>query len=112
MIVALIALGGAALAAVSWLLVRYYVEEGKHSGAGEGALTVRHLLDQAAAESARRPRHLLREPVTLRGDLADDLAVVETRFLPLVETGLPLGEADCACHPGMLRRVLVGLERA
>ncbi|MBB5152511.1 hypothetical protein [Saccharopolyspora phatthalungensis] len=43
--------------------------------------------------------------------MADDLAVVDTRFLPLVETGLPLGEADCARHPGMLRRVLTVLEQ-
>lgn len=112
MIVVLIAAVTAALVLAGWWAVRHFAEFGKHAGSGEGALTVAQLLDQTDAEDELGGRHRLREPITMRGDLADDLAMVETRLLPPAETGLPLDDLDVmARHPWTLRHVLAGLQR-
>ncbi|MGI8308502.1 hypothetical protein [Saccharopolyspora hattusasensis] len=55
-------LSAAVFVVVAWFATRHFSEYGKHSGGGDGALTVRHLLAQAAAEAASRGRHHLREP--------------------------------------------------
>ncbi|WP_263251652.1 hypothetical protein [Saccharopolyspora rosea] len=71
----------------------------------------RYPLDRLDAEQLARKPHRLGESVSLRGDLADDLALVETRQLPLVQTGLVVHDRDAmARHPGTLRRVLTALE--
>ncbi|QIZ37475.1 hypothetical protein [Saccharopolyspora sp. ASAGF58] len=45
------------------------------------------------------------------GDLADALAVEETRLLPLVGSGLPVDDRDAMARPpGMLRRLLAALQ--
>ncbi|MER7009872.1 hypothetical protein ABT324_00390 [Saccharopolyspora sp. NPDC000359] len=101
----LLVLGGLALGAM------FYFAPARHAGGGEGALTVAYLAARVEAESRSGGRHRLREPVVLRGDLAEALAVEETRLLPLASTGLPTGdEGAFARHPGVLRRVLVGLQ--
>ncbi|MFI0463264.1 hypothetical protein ACH347_04185 [Saccharopolyspora sp. 5N102] len=47
----------------------------------------------------------------IRGDLADDLAVVEIRLLPSDEAGLPFDALDCmASRRWTLRRLYAGLQ--
>ncbi|MEV0701670.1 hypothetical protein AB0I53_27670 [Saccharopolyspora sp. NPDC050389] len=110
MIIAGILASVAVLALVAWWLARNVAERGKHAGAGEGALLVQHLLDQADAEDEPGGRHRLREPVVMHGDLPDELAVLETRLLPRAEAGLPFDDRDAlARHPWTFRHVLDGL---
>ncbi|MER7014581.1 hypothetical protein ABT324_24415 [Saccharopolyspora sp. NPDC000359] len=113
MITALIAGGLAALALVTWWAVRYFAEWGKHAGAGEGALTVGQLLTQAEAEAATGGRHRLREPLVMRGDLADAVAALEeTRLLPRAEAGHPFDDFEyMATHRWTLRHALIGLQK-
>ncbi|RKT86284.1 hypothetical protein SAMN05421805_102180 [Saccharopolyspora antimicrobica] len=100
----------AAAVLAGWLAARQFGEFGKHAGSGAGALTVQQLLDQADAEDDPGGRHRLREPVVIRGDLADDL---ETRLLPRAETGLLFGHPDLmARHPWTLRRVHAELQQS
>lgn len=107
MIVVLIAAAVVVLA--GWWAVRQCGEFGKHAGSGAGALTVQQLLDRAHAEDDSGGRHRLREPVVIRGDLADDL---ETRLLLRAETGSLFGTPDLmAWHPWTLRRVHEGLQK-
>ncbi|MGW1680572.1 hypothetical protein [Saccharopolyspora sp. NPDC002376] len=107
----LIAAAAVALVLTGWWAARYLAEQGKHAGAGEGALTVEQLLAEADAEDEPGGRHRLREPLVMRGDLADDLAVVETRLLPPAEAGLPFDDAEfMASHRWTLRHLLVGLQ--
>ncbi|MEV6226829.1 hypothetical protein AB0L88_02910 [Saccharopolyspora shandongensis] len=104
--------GVAALVFVAWLALRYFAEFGKHAGGSEGALTVEQLLAQADAEDGPGGRHRLREPLVIRGDLADDLAVVETRLLSRAVAGLPFDDPDImATHRWTLRHLLVGLQK-
>ncbi|MER6991840.1 hypothetical protein ABT337_25670 [Saccharopolyspora hirsuta] len=108
MITVLVSSLAAVVAFAGWLSVRQFAEQGKHAGAGVGALTVQQLLAQIDAEDARGGRHRLREPVT-RGDPLDDSV---TQLLPRAETGLPLGDPDLmARHPWTLRRIHAGLHR-
>ncbi|MEV6231081.1 hypothetical protein AB0L88_24775 [Saccharopolyspora shandongensis] len=111
MITVLIAAVAVAVALAGLLAVRYFSEFGKHAGGGEGALTVEQLLAQADAEDEPGGRHRLREPVVIRGDLADDLAVVETRLLSRASAGVPFDNPDImATHRWTLRHLLVGLQ--
>ncbi len=78
-------------------------------------MTVSYLIERAEAE-AGGGRHRLREreprTLQLRGDLGEALANETTRILPLAESGLPVEDyAALARHPGLLRRMLVGLDR-
>ncbi|WP_190812666.1 hypothetical protein [Saccharopolyspora pogona] len=99
----LLGVGGLALWAT------FYYAPARHAGGGEGALTVSYLVARVEAETSGG-RHRLRK-VTIRGDLDEDLAAVETRHLPLVESGLPVDDREAmARHPGMLRRLLAALE--
>ncbi|MEV0085276.1 hypothetical protein ACWEV3_41075 [Saccharopolyspora sp. NPDC003752] len=101
---ALLGIGGLALWAT------FYYAPARHAGSGEGALTVAYLVARVDAETRGHGRHRLREPVVMRGDLADALAVEETRHLPLIETGLPVDDHEAMQqHPGMVRRLLVAL---
>ncbi|WP_246025435.1 hypothetical protein [Saccharopolyspora antimicrobica] len=101
-----------ALVLAAWWALRYFAEWGTHGGSGEGALTVEQLLAQAEAEATTGGRHRLREPLVMRGDLADALAVEETRLLPAVEAGLPLDDPEVmATHRWTLRRALAGLQK-
>ncbi|MGI8310743.1 hypothetical protein [Saccharopolyspora hattusasensis] len=103
------AIGLAAVASIA-LWATFYYAPARHAGGGEGALTVAYLLARVEAEARGHGRHRLRE-VTIRGDLAEDLAAVETRLLPLVESGLPVDDREAmARHPGMLRRLLFALQ--
>ncbi|WP_190821880.1 hypothetical protein [Saccharopolyspora pogona] len=105
-----IAVGVVAVVLLSWWGCRYFLARPQHGGSGEGALTVEYLVKRIDAETSGG-RHQLREPITILGDLADALAVEETRLLPLASTGLPIGDqVALARHPGALRRVLVGLQ--
>ncbi|MGI8309310.1 hypothetical protein [Saccharopolyspora hattusasensis] len=89
----------------------FYYAPAQHAGSGEGALTVAYLVARVEAETRGHGRHRLREPVVMRGDLADALALEETRHLPLVESGLPVDDREAmARHPGMLRRLLAALQ--
>ncbi|PKW19858.1 hypothetical protein [Saccharopolyspora spinosa] len=111
MIAALIASG---LLGVGGLAVwaTFYYAPARHAGSGEGALTVAYLVARVEAEARGHGRHRLRESrtVQMRGDLADALALEETRHLPLVETGLPIDDREAmAGHPGMVRRLLAAL---
>ncbi|WP_246868997.1 hypothetical protein [Saccharopolyspora sp. ASAGF58] len=75
-------------------------------------MTVAFLVARVEAETTSDGRHWRREPrtVQIRGDLADALAVEETRHPPLVESGLPVDDREAmARHPGMLRRLLAAL---
>ncbi|MEV5543135.1 hypothetical protein AB0L13_40570 [Saccharopolyspora shandongensis] len=102
----------AAVVFVVWLALRYFAEFGKHSSGGDGALTVEELLAQADAEDEPGGRHRLREPLVLRGDLADALAVVETRLLPRAEAGLPFDDPEfMASHRWTLRHLYAGLQK-
>ncbi|MGW3470444.1 hypothetical protein ACWDKQ_18745 [Saccharopolyspora sp. NPDC000995] len=112
MIAAWVAAGLLCVGALA-LSATFYYAPARHAGGGEGALTVAYLVARVDAET-RGGRHCLREPrmVQLRGDLADALAVEETRFLPVIESGLPVGDRDALTrHPGMLRRLLDALQR-
>ncbi|PKW15294.1 hypothetical protein [Saccharopolyspora spinosa] len=103
-------IGLAAVASIA-LWVTFYYAPARHAGSGEGALTVAYLVARVEAETSSG-RHQLREPriVQLRGDLADELAVEETRHLPLIESGLPVDDREAlARHPGMVRRLLAAL---
>ncbi|MGW5643632.1 hypothetical protein [Saccharopolyspora sp. NPDC003762] len=103
----------AAVAALAWTVV-YPPRRPQHAGAGAGTLTVWQLVERVDTEIDSGGRHRLREPLVIRGDLADgdELATVETRLLPVVESGLPVDDRDAmARHPGMLRRLLVALQR-
>ncbi|MGW1679405.1 hypothetical protein [Saccharopolyspora sp. NPDC002376] len=111
MITVLIAAVTVALVLAALWAVRQFGEFGKHASSGEGALTVQQLLAQADAEDEPGGRHRLREPVVIRGDLADDLAVVETRLLSRAAAGLPFDDPDImATHRWTLRHLLVGLQ--
>ncbi|MBB5156372.1 hypothetical protein [Saccharopolyspora phatthalungensis] len=68
-----------------------YYAPARHAVGSEGALTVSCLIERVESETGGG-RHRLREPRTVQlcGDLADDLAVEETRILPLIEAGLPV----------------------
>lgn len=65
------------------LLVSRYVRHGQHGGAGQGALSVRHLVERTETEASSSGSHTVGAPITMRGDLADDIADLETRILPL-----------------------------
>jgi hypothetical protein len=106
-----IAAGVAAIALLSWWACRYFLTRSQHGGSGEGTLTVQYLAERMEAETNGGGRLQLCEPITIRGDLADALAIEETRLLPLASTGLPtMDQVAFAQHPGALRRVLVGLQ--
>ncbi|MGW1678478.1 hypothetical protein [Saccharopolyspora sp. NPDC002376] len=99
-------LGTAGLA----LWATFYYAPARHAGSGEGALTVAYLVARVEAETRGHGRHRLREPVVMRGDLADALAVEETRRLPVIESGLPVDDpVAMQRHPGMVRRLLDAL---
>ncbi|MGI8307796.1 hypothetical protein [Saccharopolyspora hattusasensis] len=103
----LLGVGGLALWAT------FYYAPARHAGSGAGALTVAYLVARVEAEARGHGRHQLREPrtVQMRGDLADALALEETRHLPLIESGLPVDDREAmARHPGMLRRLLAALQ--
>ncbi|KAA5829205.1 hypothetical protein F1721_26430 [Saccharopolyspora hirsuta] len=53
MIIVLVSSLAAVVAFAGWLSVRQFAEQGKHAGAGVGALTVQQLLAQIDAEDAR-----------------------------------------------------------
>lgn len=101
----------AAVAFATWWACRYFLPRSRHAGGGEGALTVAYLVDQVDAETSGG-RHRLREPRTaqLRGDLADALAVEETRVLPRTAAPAFVGFAT-APSDDLLRCVLDGLRR-
>ncbi|MEV5538463.1 hypothetical protein AB0L13_16530 [Saccharopolyspora shandongensis] len=109
MIGALIAMGLLGVGVLA-LCVMFYYAPARHAGSGDGALTVAYLVARVDAETRGHGRHRLREPVVMRGDLADALAVEETRHLPLIETGLPVDDREAMQrHPGMVRRLLAAL---
>ncbi|MGI8307781.1 hypothetical protein [Saccharopolyspora hattusasensis] len=82
MIAALIASGLLGVGGLA-LWATFYYAPAQHAGSGEGALTVAYLVARVEAEARGHGRHRLREPVVMRGDLADALALEETRHLPL-----------------------------
>ncbi|GAA0512186.1 hypothetical protein [Saccharopolyspora thermophila] len=111
MIAAMIAAG---LFGVGGVLLwpKFYYAPARHAGGGQGALTVAYLVAWMEAETSGG-RHRLRESrtVQLRGDLADARAAEETRFLSLVESGLPVDDRDAISRqPRLLQRVLAKLE--
>ncbi|QIZ36586.1 hypothetical protein [Saccharopolyspora sp. ASAGF58] len=111
MIAALVASGLLGVGGLA-LWATFYYAPARHAGSGEGALTVAYLVARVDAETRGNGRHRLREPrtVQMRGDLAEALAVEETRHLPLVESGLPVDDREAmARHPGMLRRLVAAL---
>ncbi len=67
----------------------------------EGVLTVSYPLDRAESENSGGS--MPREPriAWIHSDRANDLAVEVTRILPLVESGLPVGDRNAfARHRG------------
>ncbi|MGW1677706.1 hypothetical protein [Saccharopolyspora sp. NPDC002376] len=97
----LLSVGGFALWAT------FYFAPARHAG-GEGALTVAYLVARVEAETRGHGRHRLRDPVVLRGDLADE----ETQRLPVVESESPEDDRELESmqrHPAMLRRLLDAL---
>ncbi|MGW1682356.1 hypothetical protein [Saccharopolyspora sp. NPDC002376] len=90
MITSLLMAAATVVALAGWWAVRHFGEFGKHAGAGEGALTVEHLLDQAKA---------------------DELALTETRELPRVETASTPSRNGFTRDPEVIRQVLAGLHR-
>ncbi|PKW19277.1 hypothetical protein [Saccharopolyspora spinosa] len=102
----LLGVGGLALWAT------FYYAPARHAGSGEGALTVAYLVASVEAETRGGGRHRLREPLVIRGDLADgdELATEETRMLPPIDSGLPVDDPEAmARHPGMVRRLYAAL---
>ncbi|MBB5156774.1 hypothetical protein [Saccharopolyspora phatthalungensis] len=96
---ALVSTGVLVVGALAVWATLYYAPA-RHSGGGQGALTVSYLIARVESETSGG-RHRLREreprTVQLRGDLADDIANEESRILPLVQPGLPV--ADRASFP-------------
>ncbi|MGW3471134.1 hypothetical protein ACWDKQ_22355 [Saccharopolyspora sp. NPDC000995] len=99
-----------ALAALIWCANRYF-SRSQHGGSGEGALTVQFLIERIETETSSG-RHQLRLPRTIRGDLADALAVEQPQGLPVPRTASPAFAADFATpSDDLLQCVLAGLRR-
>lgn len=86
----------------------YYRDSGKHSGASEGALLVKQLMDEMAAEQRETRR------TTWSGDLADDVAQLEhtVQFQrPVLDANdHPLiGAGTYSTEPRVLQQVLAAL---
>ncbi|MDA3646648.1 hypothetical protein LZ318_25930 [Saccharopolyspora indica] len=89
-----------------WWVARHFIEYGKHAGSGEGALTVSHLLAQAAREAETAGRHRLREP----GPPGRGLDGAETDQLPRVEMSPP-AFGSSSRDPLMMQRILTALHQ-
>ncbi|MCI2421525.1 hypothetical protein MOQ72_29230 [Saccharopolyspora sp. K220] len=102
--------GVATVAFVVLLAGRYYLPRPRHT-AGAGGASVGRLVARVETETRGGGRHQLRGMVTIRGDLADDLAEVETRILPLpaeIQTAHP---DDPGRRRLTLHRLLAGMRR-
>ncbi|MGW1679519.1 hypothetical protein [Saccharopolyspora sp. NPDC002376] len=110
MISAVIAFGAVVFGFAVWCVVQHFTEHGKHAGAGEGALTVRHLLAQAASEVESGGRHRLHEPTPPHCGMAYALATAETRLLPRIEASAP-AEHESTGDPLLLQRILAALRQ-
>ncbi|MEU5848922.1 hypothetical protein [Saccharopolyspora shandongensis] len=98
------------VAALGWT-VTCPPRRAQHAGAGPGALMVWQLVERIESETRSGGRHRLRT-LTMHGDLidGDELATTETRMLPLIESGLPVGDRKAMQrHRGMVRRLLAAL---
>lgn len=87
-----------------WWLARHFTEYGKHAGSGEGALTVPHLLAQAAREAETTGRHRLRETGSPYGWPVN----AETDELPRVEMS---SVRPPSRDPLMMQRILAALHQ-
>ncbi|GAA0503815.1 hypothetical protein GCM10011581_25950 [Saccharopolyspora subtropica] len=72
---------------------------------------MRHLVERIEAETGNSARHGPGEPVSMRGDLADDIANEQTRILPLPPEVLAAKPDEVARNPLVLQRVLAGVRR-
>ncbi|MBB5155465.1 hypothetical protein [Saccharopolyspora phatthalungensis] len=106
-----IVLGVAAVAVLVVLVARRYWARPQHGGGGEGALTVPYLVERVEAETSGGGRHQLHETVTIRGDLADALAVQEPRILPLPRELLSAELWELSRDLRVFHRVLAGVRR-
>jgi hypothetical protein len=99
--------GAAAVLVVAWWIFHCSYRP-QHAGDGEGALTVRHLIERVEAETSSG-RHRLREPIKSRGDLADDSTDDETQTFVWPSEVWTANQPECARTPLVLRRILTGL---
>lgn len=113
MIVVGVVVGTIALAVLVWRATRYYPSSrSQHGGAAEGAVSVQDLAERVDAEissgaDCRQQRGL----ITMRGDLADDLANEQTRILALPPDVQAADPDELARNPLVLHRVLAGVRR-
>lgn len=77
-----------------FVVLRVYSYRPQHAGGGDGALTVRYLIERVEAETSRG-RHCLREPGS--GDRASPAEDAPT--------------SEFALDSAMLQRILAGLQR-
>ncbi|MGW3467296.1 hypothetical protein ACWDKQ_02200 [Saccharopolyspora sp. NPDC000995] len=106
MVVLAIALGVAAVALLTAWAIRYYPAQ-RHC---DGAVSVREVVDRVESEASSGGRRRKREPITIRGDLADDLADMQTRILLLPPEIRSLDRDDQARNLLMMHRVLAGVK--
>jgi hypothetical protein len=92
---------------VTWWIFRCSYRP-QHAGGGEGALTVRHLIERVEAETGSGGRHRLREPIMSRRDLADDITDDETQTF-VWPSEVWAADQSYARNPLVLRRILAGL---
>ena len=111
MIAAWIASAVLTLVVITWWAAVSYRGHQRHGRSGDGELTVAYLLDQGETDDASGGRHRLREPVTLTGDLADDIADLQTRILPLPPEVLDLDSDDQARNLLVLHRLAAGVKQ-
>lgn len=102
-----------AIALVAFLAIGFVMfslrDRSQHGGGGAGALTVEILIERIEAETPKPGRHRLRPPLTMKGDLADDLP---TQITPLPPEILDLDDHERMVHPLVLHRVLAGIKRS
>ncbi|WP_143121569.1 hypothetical protein [Saccharopolyspora antimicrobica] len=93
--------GATAVLVIWWMLRCSYRPQ--HAEVGEGAPTVRYLIERVEAETSGGGRHRLREPIAKRGGEADDKP-----WIPAPPSEAP-DPHEYTRNPMVLRRILAGL---
>ena len=76
----------------------------------DGTVSVRELVERVESERGGG-RHQQPGPISMRGDLADDIADMQTRILPLPPEIRSLDRDDQARNLLVLHRLLAGVKR-
>ncbi|MBB5153111.1 hypothetical protein [Saccharopolyspora phatthalungensis] len=107
MVVLGVVIGVAAVVLTAVWASRYYPARNPRNG----AVSVRELVDRVESEASSGGWHQRRGPVTIRGDLADDLADTQTRILTLPPEIRSLDRDDQARNLLVLQRLLASVKR-